>query len=55
MDRCFWKEFTTGVTTHKNEEIIEHASVTIMVGPHQIAPYVFGDILTIKLGENQSS
>jgi hypothetical protein len=39
MDRCFWKELSTGVTTYKNEEIIEHTSVTITVGPHQIAPY----------------
>jgi hypothetical protein len=27
---------TTGVTTYKNEEVIEHTSVII---PHQIAPY----------------
>jgi hypothetical protein len=41
LDRCFWKELTTGITTYKNEEIIEHNSVTITVGPHQIAPYGF--------------
>jgi hypothetical protein len=41
LDRCFWKELTTGVTTYKNEEIIEHNLVTITVGPHQIAPYGF--------------
>jgi hypothetical protein len=41
LDRCFWKELTTGVTTYKNDEIIEHNSVTITVGPHQIAPYGF--------------
>jgi hypothetical protein len=41
LDRCFWKELSTGVTTCKNEEIIEHTSVTITVGPHQIAPYGF--------------
>jgi hypothetical protein len=41
LDRCFWKEFTTGVTTYKNKEIIEHTSITITVGSHQIAPYGF--------------
>jgi hypothetical protein len=41
LDRCFWKELTTGVTTYKNEEIIEHKSVTITVVPHQIPPYGF--------------
>jgi hypothetical protein len=41
LDRCFWKELTTGVTTYKNEEVIEHTSVTITIGPHQIAPYGF--------------
>jgi hypothetical protein len=41
LDRCFWKELTTGVTTYKNEEIIEHNSVTITVGRYQIAPYGF--------------
>jgi hypothetical protein len=39
LDRCFWKELTTGVTTYKNEEIIEHTSITITVDPHQIALY----------------
>jgi hypothetical protein len=24
MDRCFWKELTTGITTYKNEEVIGH-------------------------------
>jgi hypothetical protein len=33
LERCFWKKLTTGVTTYKNEEIIEHSSVTITVGP----------------------
>jgi hypothetical protein len=41
MVRCFWKELTTGVTTYKNEEIIEHSSVIITVGSHQIAPHGF--------------
>jgi hypothetical protein len=41
MDRCFWKELTTGVTIYKNEEIIEHNSVTLTVDPHQIALYGF--------------
>jgi hypothetical protein len=39
LDRCFWKELTTGVTTYKNEEVIEHSLVTITVGPHSIALY----------------
>jgi hypothetical protein len=39
LERYFWKELTTGVTTYKNEEIIEHASMTITVGPHQAASY----------------
>jgi hypothetical protein len=39
LERCFWKEITTGVTTYKNEEVIEHTLVTITVGPHQIAQY----------------
>jgi hypothetical protein len=29
------------VTTYKNEEVIEHSSVTITVGPHQITLYGF--------------
>jgi hypothetical protein len=41
LDRCFWEKLTTVVITYKNEEIIEHTSVTITVDPHQIAPYCF--------------
>jgi hypothetical protein len=39
LDRCFWKELIINITTYKNEEVIEHTSVTITVGLHQIAPY----------------
>jgi hypothetical protein len=39
LERCFWKELVTGVTTYKNEEVIEHTWVTITVGPHPLAPY----------------
>jgi hypothetical protein len=35
------KELTTNIIIYKNEEIIEHTSVTITVGPHQIDPYGF--------------
>jgi hypothetical protein len=40
-ERCFWKELATGVTTYKNEEVIEHILVTMIVGPHQIALYCY--------------
>jgi hypothetical protein len=39
MNRCFWKELTTGISVYKNEEAIKHSSVTITVSPHSIAPY----------------
>jgi ferredoxin len=32
LDRCFWEDLTTGVTTYKNEEVIEYTSVIITVG-----------------------
>jgi hypothetical protein len=51
LDRCFWKELTTGVTTYKNEEIIEHTSITITVGPHQIAPYGFWSDINNQTGK----
>jgi hypothetical protein len=51
LDRCFWKELTTGVTTYKNEEIIEHTSITLTVGPHQIAPYGFWRHINNQIGK----
>jgi hypothetical protein len=39
LERCFWKELTTGVTTYKNEEVIEHTSIIITVCPHQIGQH----------------
>jgi hypothetical protein len=41
MDRCFWKELSTGVSIYKNDELIEHFSVTLTVVPHQAAPYEY--------------
>jgi hypothetical protein len=41
LDRCFWEEKITGISVFKNNEIIEFYSVTLTVGPHQIAPYGF--------------
>jgi hypothetical protein len=51
LDRCFWEELTTGVTIYKNEEVIEHTSVTITVGPHQIAPYGFWSHTNNQIGK----
>jgi hypothetical protein len=41
LDRCFWEELTVGSTIKKNNEVIEHYSVSISVGPHFVAPYGF--------------
>jgi hypothetical protein len=39
MNRCFWKELPTGVSVYKNNELIDYLLVTLIVGPHQQAPY----------------
>jgi hypothetical protein len=51
LERCFWKELTTSVTTYKNEEVIEHTSMTIIVGPHQAAPYGYWHHINNQIGK----
>jgi hypothetical protein len=41
LDRCFWEKRTTKMTIYKNDEILEHISITLTVRPHQIVPYGF--------------
>jgi hypothetical protein len=41
LDRCFWEEHTTRVSIFKNEELLEHFSVTLTVGLYLQAPYGF--------------
>jgi hypothetical protein len=41
MSRCFWKERLSGVSIYKNDELLTHYSVTLMVRPHLEAPYGF--------------
>jgi hypothetical protein len=41
LDRCFWEERTAVITIYKNDEPIEHYSVSLTVGPHLEAPYGF--------------
>jgi hypothetical protein len=41
LDRYFWEERTAGITIYKNDELIEHYSASLTVGPHLEAPYGF--------------
>jgi hypothetical protein len=41
MSRCFWEEKLSGVSTYKNNELLTHHSVTLMVGFYLEVPYKF--------------
>jgi hypothetical protein len=41
MNRYFWEERLSGISIYKNNEILTHHSVTLMVGLHLKAPYGF--------------
>jgi hypothetical protein len=51
MNKYFWEERLSGVSIYKNDQLLTHHSVTLMVDPHLEAPYGFWQHINDIIGK----